>query len=135
MKLEELHTDILWEGLIGDEPYIFTAALSEGGAKKMSFGRDNRASTGFVSKIISKQAAGLFKNPVLAGVAAGIAITALAKYRKNKRNTITFYAADPMEKRFYKKMIKDLLDTGNYKKVKSKYVKGGYMWLLKRNLR
>lgn len=134
MKLEELYVDILWEGLIGDEPYIFTAALSEGVAK-MSFGRDNRGSTGFVNKIISKQAAGLFKNPVLAGIAAGVAITALAKYRKNKRNTITFYAADPMEKRFYKKMIKDLMDTGNYKKIKSKHVKGGYMWLLKRKPR
>lgn len=134
MKLEELHVDILWEGLIGDEPYVFTATLFEGGAK-MSFGRNNRASTKLVSKIISKQAPGLFKNPVLSGIAAGIAITALANYQKNKRNTIRFYASDPMEKRFYKKMIDDLLKTGNYRKIRSKYVSGGYMWILKRKMR
>lgn len=131
MKLDELHTDYLWEGMIGDGQYVLMATPLSENLAKLAFG--SKDSLGLIRRVVSKQGSkDLFKNPVLTAIAASVAVTALANYRTNKKNTIKFYASDPTEKRFYQKMIDDLMKTGYYKIVKSKYVSGGYSWLLKR---
>ena len=87
---------------------------------------------GFV-KNISKGAKSLFTNPFAAtGIALGVT-DAIKRYRKNKRLTTRFYASDTTEKRFYEKLIDDLLKTGNYTLVKTEYVDSTWIFELKRH--
>jgi len=73
------------------------------------------------------------KNPVLAVGAAGAAMSAYSAYKKNKRYTTKLFAKTPDEKKLYKAIIADLMRTGNYKKIREKYVDGGILWELRRS--
>jgi len=128
MKLTELHEiDILWEGELEGEEYAFYVQLEEG-----------RARAGFGAKrggVLSKAGKGLLKfakNPIVAGLAAGYAIDAYGKYKKNKRMTTHFFARGTQEKKMYKEIVDTLMKTGKYRKVREKYVDGGYLWELKK---
>ena len=125
MKLDDLHTDIIWEGEIEGEELALYAELDEGHAN-INFGNMK----GGVLHKVGGEALKLFNNPVAAGIAAGLALNALAKYKSNKNKTARFFAKDYRQKKFYKKIVNDLMKTGNYKKVTSKYVAGGYLWEL-----
>jgi hypothetical protein len=127
MKIGELLEEVIWSGEGDDEDIELVAYLNEGGVR-----------IGFRPKgggIVRKAAQGAMKfitNPVVAGMVAGYAMDAIRKYKSNKKYTSRFFAADSTERRFYEKMIKDLMATGHYRMVSQKYVGGGYLWELKR---
>ena len=122
MKLTEINKDILWEGEIDGEQYMFT--INEDGHALFE-----RA--GKVSGSIKKGLAFAGK-AAMVGLAGAWAVDAIQKYRKNKRNTMTFFTKDQQEKKLYQSIVDDLMKTGNYKKVKQSYVDGGHLWVLKK---
>ena len=70
-------------------------------------------------------------HPFLAGMAASYAVDALSTYFKNKKYTTKFFAKDLSERGFYRKMVEQLLRTGNYKLVKQGYGNGNtFEWEL-----
>jgi len=128
MKLIELdNTDILWEGELDGEEYVFYVQLDEKYARA-GFGNKRGGVLSKVGKGILKFA----KNPIVAGLAAGYAIDAYGKYKKNKRLTTHFFARGNQEKKMYKEIVDTLMKTGKYRKVREKYVDGGYLWELKK---
>ena len=129
MKLHELHNiEVIWEGDIEGEDYIlFVEPLEEGVIRAAVANKK-----GGLVRGLARTAVGLAKNPVVVGMAAGMAIDAYQNYKRNKRYTTRFYAKDMQERRLYQKIVDDLMRTGQYKKVREKYVSGGYMWELKR---
>ena len=128
MKLHELHNmEILWEGELEGESCVFFVQVEEGVAKA-GFGQNTKG--GIVTKF-AKGALRFVSNPIVAGLAAGYAIDAIKKYKKNKRMTTRFFAKTQQDKRLYKQIVDDLMKTGKYKK-KERYEAGGIMWELKR---
>jgi hypothetical protein len=123
MKLTELHTEVLWEGEIGGEDYIF--CIENGVAQ-------------FIQERAGKVPGGIRKGLAFAGkaamvgLAAGWALDSLKKYNRNKRTTTTFFAKDMQERKLYQGIVDDLMKTGHYKKTHEKYAKGGKIWVLKR---
>ena len=125
MKLHELHDiDVLWEGELDGEEYAFV--IEEGMA------RFTQPSRGGVLRKGAKGALKFISNPVVAGIAAGLAVDAYGKYKRNKRTTTTFFAKDMPERRLYQSIVNDLMKTGKYKKTHEKFVDGGILWVLKR---
>ena len=125
MKLTDLHDiDILWEGEIDGEQYSFI--IKEGVAQFVAEGRAGKIAGG-----IGKGLA-FAGNAAMIGIAAGWAVDAFRKYKKNKRNTMTFFAKDYKERKLYTTIVNDLMKTGNSKKVRDKYEGGGYLWVLKK---
>ena len=128
MKVRELLEDVIWSGEADGEGVELVAVPLKEGNVRIGF-RPKKGG------IVQKAAQGAMKfvtNPVVAGMVAGYAIDAIRKYRSNKKYTTRFFAADAVEKKFYKKMIDDLMKTGHYKLVSQKYVGGGYLWELRR---
>jgi hypothetical protein len=124
MKLEELHTDVLWEGELDGQEYAFV--IEEGVA------RFAQSSKGGVLRGAAQGALKFISNPVVAGMAAGYAIDAYAKYKRNKRTTTTFFAKDMQERKLYQEIVNTLMKTGKFKKTHEKHVDGGILWVLKR---
>lgn len=129
MKLDELHTDYLWEGEIEGEPYALTVTVSEGLASFM-FGSNAKKSTKLAKAALKSDQKSYFNNPATVALAAGVVMSAISKYRQAKRNTIQFYASGVREKKLYKKMIDDLMKTGSYKIIKEKPSQGGKLWVV-----
>jgi len=77
-------------------------------------------------------AAKFFSNPLIAGTAAVMALSAYDKYKKNKRYTTQFYAKTPAEKKMYKEIVQMMTTSGKYKIKKTQYISGGRLWTLKR---
>jgi hypothetical protein len=76
----------------------------------------------------------LLQHPYMTGMAVGIGINAIDSYYANKRQTTRLFAQTQIEKELYKKVAKDLVATGKYTMYKDgKFVKGGWLWELKRN--
>jgi hypothetical protein len=72
------------------------------------------------------------QHPWLVGVAVGVGMNALDRYRSNKRVTTRFYARTIVEKTLYTQVVKDLVGTGKYTLMKNaKRVKDGWIWELK----
>lgn len=129
MKLHEMHNvDILWEGELDGESYVLFSRLEEG-VMQMGFAQNTR---GGVVTGVAKGALKFISNPVVAALAAGYAVNAFQTYQKNKRLTTQFYARDTQERKLYQDIVDTLMKTGRYRKVKEKYVDGGYMWVLKK---
>lgn len=125
MKLTELHNiDILWEGEIDGEDYVFV--VEDGVAQFLPEYRSGKVPGGI------KRGLAFAGNAAMVGLAAGWAASALKKYKQNKRNTMTFFAKGAQEKKLYKGMVDDLMKTGHYKKIRDKYESGGYLWVLKK---
>jgi len=125
MKLTDLHNiDILWEGELDGEEYAFV--IEEGRAQFVRNSRGGRQSGSL------KKGLAFAGNAAMAGLAAGFAVDAFNKYKKNKRNTMTFFAKGMQERKMYQQIVSDLMKTGNYKKVKDKYESGGYLWVIKK---
>jgi hypothetical protein len=124
MKLDELHTDVLWEGELDGYEYAFV--IEEGMA------RFAQSSKGGVLRGAAKGALKFISNPVVAGLAAGYAIDSINAYKRNKRMTTTFFAKSPEEKKLYRDIVDTLMKTGNYRKVREKYIDGGIMYELKK---
>lgn len=72
------------------------------------------------------------KHPIATGIAGMWAASALNKYKKNKRYTTRFFAKTSEERRLYDSIVKDLMATGNYKLIRTKFVDGGKLWELRR---
>lgn len=72
----------------------------------------------------------LKKHPFLYGAAIRTGLDALATYQRNKNITARFFAQTPYERMLYKHMSKKLVDSGDYKLVKIKYLNGGIMYEL-----
>ena len=87
---------------------------------------------GIVKQTLRKGAAAMKSNPGLAALAAGLATASYTAYNRNKRNHMRLFAKGQKERQMYKKIVDDLMKTGGYKKVREKYVSGGYLWELKR---
>ena len=127
MRLDELYDipEVLWEDdrcttTINGIEYTFDMSLEEGKQK------------GIVGRVV-KGAGALFSNPFVAGMTALWAADALKKYKKNKRMTTHFFAKTTEEKKLYDKIVNDLMATGSYKLVNTKFVDGGKLWTLKRS--
>lgn len=65
-------------------------------------------------------------------MAAGMASKKLDNYYANKRRVTRFYGNCIDTRKLYTKVVKDLLDTGKYKKLRQVWVNGGLMWDLER---
>lgn len=111
--LEEIQNEVEAEKIIDLSEAIRTLALGDTTGKYVS-------------------ASGVIMNPLIAGGAALLAMSAYDNYKKNKLYTTRFYAKTSQEMSFYDKIVKDLMKTGHYKLVKSKYISGGKLWELKR---
>ena len=134
MKLKELSKlgtyEVIWEDTIEGSNFGLYATTIEEGIKQISFGDRKGGLVKTAGEVLSKI------NPTLADIAAGLAINSLIKYNKNKKYTTKFFAKDRSERRFYDKLVKDLMKTGHYVKIREKYSAGGYIWILRRkNLR
>ena len=124
MKLAHLFEarEAIWEGdtcksTVGNIPVELSVTIVEG-----------------KSNIFMKGASTLIKNPTALAVGALWAADSLRKYEKNKRNTTRFFAKSHEERTLYDKIVKDLMATGHYKMVRTKFVDGGKLWELKRNV-
>lgn len=73
------------------------------------------------------------KYPFLSGTALTVGMDALDSYKQSKRLTTRFFAQTPVERKLYKKISDDLVNTGKYKLVKTKRINGGVLYELKRN--
>jgi len=124
VKLTDLKQEIIAE----DDNFV-VIALNEARGTRFSV-RPSRG--GRVKSSFRKGVAAVKSNPGLAGLAAGLAVAGISAYNRNKRNTVRLFAKDYKEREMYKKIINDLMKTGQYKKTREKYAQGGYMWELKR---
>jgi hypothetical protein len=59
-------------------------------------------------------------------------IKALSAYYGAEKQAIHIFASTPWERYYYKKIVDDLMKTGQYKKMKEKYISNGYVWVLKK---
>lgn len=128
MKLNEImdnKIDILHEQ---DGYAIYVEQLNE---KSIKVGIGQSAG-GMISKTMQSFGKFAKSHPFITGAMAGYASDALRQYKKNKRNTITFYTKDMHEKTIYKDMVTQLMKTGKYRKEKETFVDGGYLFVLKR---
>lgn len=138
MKLTELYNidNIEWKDdrcslSIGDVSVEFTMPLEEG-MRVFGMATSPRKSTSIANKAL-QGAKDFFSNPFVAGLTTLVAANAIQKYNQNKRYTTKFFAKTPEEKKLYDNIIRDLMATGNYKLIKTQYVDGGKLWVLKRN--
>ena len=115
--------------LIDDEVEINLSAIIEE-AVKMHPGLRNKRGGKVQSKVTG--AAKFFANPLVAGTAAVMALSAYDKYKKNKRYTARFFAKTPAEKKMYREIVQMMTQSGKYKLKRKQYVSGGRMWTLKR---
>lgn len=133
MKLIELNTEATWDGdisitVINEIEYSITMETIEEGIKQ--FNLQTKASP--IEKIVGGTKELIKKHPVVSTMAALWAANAVSKYYKNKKYTTRFFAKTYEDRKLYDRIIKDLMASGHYKLVKSKYVDGGYMWELQR---
>lgn len=127
MKLNDLTPkEIIWEETIQDQDFVFYAETIEEGVKQINFGNQRGGAMKTAGDVLGKI------NPTLAGIAAGMAINSLIKYKQNRKYTTRFFAKDRTERRFYEKLVADLMKSGHYVKVREKYMAGGYVWELRR---
>lgn len=138
MKLTELYNvdTIEWDDdkctlTIGDVDVELSMPLEEG-MRRFGMTTSPRKSTS-VAKRAVKGAKQFFSNPFVAGLTALVATNAVQKYNQNKRYTTKFFAKSAEEKKLYDNIIRDLMATGKYKLVKTQFVDGGKLWVLKRN--
>jgi hypothetical protein len=126
MLLEELQQTIILSE--EDDIKLYATQINESSIK---IGLVQSAG-GLVKK--SFQGIGKFakNHPFITGAMAGYAVDAIKKYKKNKRNTITFYTKDHQEKKLYKDMMTQLMKSGKYRVEKDTVVDGGYLLVLKR---
>ena len=125
MKLNEIiETDILYEH---NNLVVYAEVLNE----KLNIGI-GQTKGGIISKGLKSFDKFAKAHPMMVGAIAGYAGDALRKYKKNKRNTITFYTKDMHEKIIYKDMVDQLMKSGKYRKEKETYIDGGYLFVLKR---
>lgn len=119
----------LLQELIEDDTILdMTPILQE--AVRVYPGLRNKRGGKVRSKV--KGAGKFFRNPLIAGTAAVMALSAYDKYKKNKRYTTRFYAKTPSEKKMYKEIVQMMTSSGKYKLKRTQYVSGGRMWTLKR---
>lgn len=83
------------------------------------------------AKFIKKALATAAKHPIATGVAALWVNSALQQYQKNKRYTTRFFAKTAEERKLYQTIVDDLMRTGHYKLIKTKFVDGGKLWELR----
>jgi len=126
MKLNEINDiDIIAEQ---DGYVVYLEQLSES-SMKVGLGQSKG---GFVSKALQGAGKIVKNNPFLVGALAAYSVDALKQYNKNKRKTITFYTKDVQENKMYKDIVKTLMSTGKYRKIKDTYVDSGYLIQLKK---
>ena len=119
----------LLQELIEEETIIDMTPILQEAVRQYPGLRNKRG--GKVKSVI-KGAAKFFSNPLVAGTAAVMALSAYDAYKKNKRYTTQFFAKTPAEKKMYKEIIQMMTSSGKYKIKKTQYVSGGRMWTLKR---
>lgn len=71
-------------------------------------------------------------NPALTVGAAAMAVSALATYNKNKRNTIRLHAKTAYEKKMMTDIVDALQKGGKFKVHRIKFEGGGKTWILRR---
>ena len=75
----------------------------------------------------------LDRHPYMTGMAVTVGLNALDTYRANKKQTVRFFATNPIEKRLYKDLADDMVKTNKYTLLKNgKRIKNGWLWELKR---
>ena len=72
------------------------------------------------------------KNPKLTAAAAMNAVAAHQQYKTNKRNTVSFFAKSPYDKRQITKIVDAMIDSKKFKLLRTKYAEGGKFWELKK---
>lgn len=134
MKLEELtEIDIVWENettttIIDGVEYSLTFESVEDGVKQLNI----QTKPSIIKGVVGAATEFASKHPFITGVAALWAYNAVKKYTQNKKYTTRFFAKTTEDKRLYDKIVSDLMKTGHYKLVSSKYVDGGKIWELQR---
>jgi hypothetical protein len=71
-------------------------------------------------------------SPLQVNMAAGMASKKMDSYYANKNRVTRFYGNCINTRKLYSKVVKDLLATGKYKKLRQVWVNGGLMWDLER---
>ena len=89
-------------------------------------------------KTTAKNAVTSFKSfikeyPFLSGIAMAVGMDAIDSYKGSKRLITRFFAQTAVERKLYKKIADDLVSTGHYKLIKTKRIKGGTLYELKRD--
>lgn len=132
MKAVDARREVLWQGILLKEGFTLSVERNPAGYRYVL---EQNLDEGIVSTLggIAKGVLGFAKaHPVLTGAMSLYAVDAIKKYHSNKKYIAQFFAAKPEEKKFYKKMVDDLMRTGHYHKVKEQFVDGGYLWELRR---
>jgi len=130
MLLREL-TQIEYQTVIdGHSVVMILSETTEIGGKVANIKFGTSAST--LGKSLTGHVEHFLKNPLVVGLALSWAQNKLEDYNRSKKYSIKFFAQTGQEKTFYRKMVDDLLASGNYKLIKSTYVNGGYNWTLNR---
>jgi len=83
-------------------------------------------------KVMRRVGKMMANHPTAVGLAGLWAASALSTYKKNKRYTTRFFAKSAEERKLYDRIVKDLMATGSYKLIRTKYVDGGKLWELAR---
>lgn len=115
--------EILVEQEVGQN---FVYLINEKKSNTLQFALDKNNFTKSFKKFVKE-------NPILAGAAIGIGLDYMDTYNRNKRLTTRFFATNQQEKNLYQKMSDDLVKTGKYRLIRTKRLRGGTLFELKRN--
>lgn len=123
MKLKELTSTVtLWEGDIDGIHCSFTAQLNEG-KMDIAFKADD---TGKV--LATKRNKNITYNPHVAAKAVKYGTDAIMSYLRIRRHSTRFIATDYDERKFYSKLVKDLIATGKYRQVRRRNLGHNVVW-------
>ena len=97
-----------------------------------------KAKDTFSFQTTKKNALSTFKSfikeyPFLSGSIMALGMHAIDSYKGSKRLVTRFFAQTAVERKLYKKIADDLVGTGHYTLVKTKRIKGGTLYELKRD--
>lgn len=82
---------------------------------------------------ITKGVNALLKKPYLASAAALLAMTSYSKYLQNKKFTTQLFARSQEEKKLYTGIVADLVKSGGYSLVNTKYLSGGTLYTVRKS--
>lgn len=133
MKLNDLLCEHKIVFIVDDQQYAFVFEQLTEGLTKIKFGSDGVASTNSLLSLVGKTAKRLVSNPLLVAIAGTTLASAVGKWKAQQKSDICFSSITSTERKFYEKMVKDLVGTGKYHILKASQLPGSnYEWILRK---
>ena len=132
MKLSDFVSDG-YAFTLEQDIYEFAVEPLPEGLSKINFGTNSSSSTHSALSFVGASAKKIVSNPFLLSIAGVTLANAVGKWQKQAKSDIFFSAMTSTEKKFYEKMVKDLVGTGKYHILKASQLPGsGYEWILRK---